>query len=94
MLAALDYRSVSGVDALDVTRQAQDSYVEELDAKAASSVWITGGCDSWYVDERSGRLTLLWPDFAYAFRRRLSTFLSNKIQTMSKQNHLSKVELV
>ncbi|CAD6003296.1 NAD(P)/FAD-dependent oxidoreductase [Agreia sp. COWG] len=74
VLAAMRQRVASGIPALDVTRQAQDAYVAELDAKAASSVWLTGGCDSWYVDERSGRLTLLWPDFAYAFRRRLSRF--------------------
>jgi cation diffusion facilitator CzcD-associated flavoprotein CzcO len=74
VLAALDHRAEVGADALDVTLAAQDAYSREIDTKAASSVWLTGGCASWYVDERSGRLTLLWPDFAYAFQRRLSRF--------------------
>ncbi len=59
---------------LEVTRAAEDDYVAELDAVAGSTVWLRGNCSSWYVDERSGRLTLLWPDFAFAFRRRLSRF--------------------
>ena len=32
----------------------------------------TGGCRNWYVDERSGRLTLLWPGTVDAFRARLA----------------------
>ena len=48
--------------------------VAELDERAASTVWLNGGCASWYVDERSKRLTLLWPDFAYRFREALQHF--------------------
>jgi cation diffusion facilitator CzcD-associated flavoprotein CzcO len=59
---------------LEVTAEAQARYVDELDRAAASTVWLTGGCSSWYVDDRSGRLTLLWPDFAYRFRDRLAHF--------------------
>jgi hypothetical protein len=33
---------------------------------------MTGGCRNWYVDERSGRLTLLWPGTVDAFRSRLA----------------------
>jgi hypothetical protein len=33
---------------------------------------MTGGCRNWYVDERSGRLTLLWPGTVEAFRDRLA----------------------
>ena len=39
---------------------------------AASTPWMTGGCRNWYVDERSGRLTLLWPGTVDAFRARLA----------------------
>ncbi|GAB3604874.1 NAD(P)/FAD-dependent oxidoreductase [Conyzicola nivalis] len=62
------------IDVLEVSADAQAAYVADLDARAASTVWLGGGCESWYVDERSRRLTLLWPDFAYAFRDRLSEF--------------------
>ncbi|MCU1443984.1 MAG: 4-hydroxyacetophenone monooxygenase [Cryobacterium sp.] len=74
ILAAIDYRSSSGEAVLEVTLEAEEAYVTELDRQSSSTVWINGGCGSWYVDERSKRLTLLWPDFAYAFRDRLRMF--------------------
>ena len=61
-------------DVLEVSLDAQTAYVADLDDRAASTVWLGGGCESWYVDARSSRLTLLWPDFAYAFRDRLAEF--------------------
>jgi hypothetical protein len=41
---------------------------------AQDTVWVQGGCTSWYRDERTGRVTLLWPDSATSFRDRLATF--------------------
>lgn len=35
---------------------------------------LDGGCNSWYVDSRSGKLTLIWPDYAYDFRARNGHF--------------------
>ena len=37
------------------------------------TVWTTGGCQSWYLDEH-GRNTTLWPRSTFAFRRRLAAF--------------------
>ena len=48
-------------------------YTDLIDRLAAPTVWLTGGCDSWYLDPRSGRLTLLWPGSATAFRERSGT---------------------
>ncbi|SMQ71944.1 NAD(P)/FAD-dependent oxidoreductase [Agreia sp. VKM Ac-1783] len=89
VLAALDHRDAKGIDALDASLEAQDAYTHEIDAKAASTVWLTGGCDSWYVDERSRRLTLLWPDFAYAFQRRLSRFDAENYEVVAARRHAS-----
>lgn len=52
--------------------EAERAYTAEIAAAAASTPWITGGCRNWYVDERSGRLTLLWPGTVDAFRARLA----------------------
>ena len=30
------------------------------------TVWVTGGCTSWYPDG-AGRNLALWPDFSWAF---------------------------
>ena len=57
---------------LRVDPAAERAYTAEIDRAAASTPWITGGCRNWYVDERSGRLTLLWPGTVTAFRERLA----------------------
>lgn len=57
---------------LRVDPEAEGTYTDEIAAAAASTRWMTGGCRNWYVDERSGRLTLLWPGTVDAFRERLA----------------------
>lgn len=57
---------------LRVDPEAERAYTEEIARAAASTRWMTGGCRNWYVDDRSGRLTLLWPGTVDAFRARLA----------------------
>ena len=64
-------RALAAGGALEVAPAAEQAWTERLDAAAADTVWTTGGCESWYVDPRNGRLTLLWPGFAHAFRSAL-----------------------
>jgi cation diffusion facilitator CzcD-associated flavoprotein CzcO len=52
-----------------VRPEAETAYTAAIDAAAAATPWLTGGCRNWYVDPRSGRLTLLWPAPVDAFRR-------------------------
>jgi len=52
--------------------EAEAAYTDEIASAAASTPWLTGGCGNWYVDDRSGRLTLLWPGTVQAFRERLA----------------------
>jgi cation diffusion facilitator CzcD-associated flavoprotein CzcO len=74
VLSALDHLASSGADALEVTEEAVRSYMRDIDQMAQGTVWVQGGCTSWYRDERTGRVTLLWPDSATSFRDRLATF--------------------
>ncbi|MWV50696.1 NAD(P)-binding protein [Rathayibacter sp. VKM Ac-2803] len=74
VLAALDHRDAAGIDVLEVTAEAEAASVARVDALSADTVWTNGGCESWYVDAESRRLTLLWPDFAFAFREELGRF--------------------
>ncbi|MFZ8758232.1 flavin-containing monooxygenase [Microbacterium sp. HMH0099] len=57
---------------LRVRPAAEAAYTDEIAAAAASTPWMTGGCRNWYVDDRSGRLTLLWPGTVQAFHERLT----------------------
>ena len=57
---------------LDVDPVAEQEYSDDLQALAAGTVWLT--CDSWYRHGASGRLALLWPGTATAFRERNGRF--------------------
>ncbi|MCW2688955.1 MAG: putative monooxygenase [Mycobacterium sp.] len=55
-----------GAQALAPSRAAQDQFNEELQDKLAGSVWNTGGCRSWYLDEHGNNRTL-WSGFTWQY---------------------------
>ncbi|GAB08229.1 putative oxidoreductase [Gordonia araii NBRC 100433] len=59
-----------GVDAIMPRSEVQSAYNEDLQRRLAGSVWNTGGCQSWYLDEHGNNRTL-WP--GYTWRYWLST---------------------
>lgn len=69
-IAAMDAR---GVDAVEPWPEAQRAWLDGVTRRMASTVWTTGGCDSWYLDA-TGRNTTLWPGSVGAFRRRVAPF--------------------
>ena len=75
VLSALGHLAACDADALDVTAEAVRAYMHDIDRMAQDTVWVQGGCTSWYLDERTGRVALLWPDSATSFRDRLATFV-------------------
>ncbi|MGO3661614.1 flavin-containing monooxygenase [Microbacterium gubbeenense] len=54
-----------------VSEAAERASTAEVAERAARTPWLTGGCGNWYVDDRSGKLTLLWPGTVADFRARL-----------------------
>lgn len=61
----------------EVRRPVMDAYNDELQRRSASSVWVTGGCDSWYLDER-GRNVTLWPGLASRYRAETRRFRADE----------------
>jgi cation diffusion facilitator CzcD-associated flavoprotein CzcO len=55
-------------EALAPTRAAQDRFNDDLQEKLKGSVWNTGGCASWYLDEH-GKNTVLWGDYTWQYWR-------------------------
>ncbi|WP_421841198.1 flavin-containing monooxygenase [Mycobacterium sp.] len=55
-----------GAQALAPTRAAQDRFNEELQQKLAGSVWNSGGCSSWYLNEH-GKNTVLWGGYTWQY---------------------------
>ena len=73
VLGALDHLATAP-DPLEVTPAAEAAYTSLIDRLAARTVWMQGGCDSWYLHPVSGRLSLVWPGRADDFRRRNGHF--------------------
>ena len=62
-IAAVDKK---GAQALAPTRAAQDAYNDELQRDLAGTVWNTGGCRSWYMDEHGVNRTL-WSGMTWQY---------------------------
>lgn len=69
VMDALRLMNRKRVPALEVKAAVQDAFNAELQAKVAKTVWNTGGCKSWYLNEE-GRNATLWPGFTFDYRRR------------------------
>ncbi len=69
VLGALQHMDREGIAALEPRPEAQEAWVAAVDARMNGTVWTSGGCASWYLDE-TGRNSTLWPDFTWRFRKR------------------------
>jgi cation diffusion facilitator CzcD-associated flavoprotein CzcO len=72
VLDALRTMRERGAAVAEVREEVEAAYNRELDDKLAGTVWNTG-CSSWYADA-TGRISTLWPDWTFAFRRGLRRF--------------------
>jgi cation diffusion facilitator CzcD-associated flavoprotein CzcO len=77
LLGALRYMRDRRVDAIEPTEQAQRSFVSGVDRRMRGTVWVSGGCSSWYLDP-TGRNSTLWPDTSWSFHRRASRFVAGE----------------
>jgi cation diffusion facilitator CzcD-associated flavoprotein CzcO len=69
-LRAMEDRQAASVE---VRKPVHEAFNAELQRKTVRTVWSTGGCSSWYMDEK-GRNSTLWPDFTWKFRLRTRRF--------------------
>lgn len=65
-MAALRYACRNRLDRLDPRPEAQDAYVQRVQRKTQGTVWVSGGCDSWYLNSK-GHNVALWPGFSWEF---------------------------
>lgn len=69
-LATLDAR---GAKVLDTRPEAQAAFNAEVQRRMRGTVWVEGGCASWYLDEQ-GRNPTIWPGTSWSFRRATRRF--------------------
>lgn len=70
---ALDTIEKHDIGVIEVRKDVQDDYNADLQDRMANSVWMNGGCASWYLDKH-GNNTTLWPDFTFRFRNMTKKF--------------------
>jgi cation diffusion facilitator CzcD-associated flavoprotein CzcO len=73
VMEALRVMRRRGARTLEVLPAAQAAYNAEVQSMTEGTVWVTGGCASWYID-RNGRNSTLWPTFTWPFRKRTQSF--------------------
>ncbi|WP_040511608.1 flavin-containing monooxygenase [Gordonia soli] len=57
----------------EVKLDSQRQYNNGIQHDLRNSVWVNGGCASWYKDA-NGNITTLWPGFTFNFRRATKKF--------------------
>lgn len=80
ILDALTFFKHEKIEVFEVDQLAEDCYMQDLQYLAQGSVWLSEGCKSWYQDPVSRKLTLIWPDYAHAFRDRNQYFIRSAYQ--------------
>ncbi|RNL79107.1 flavin-containing monooxygenase [Nocardioides marmorisolisilvae] len=83
ILSALEQMEAGGITAVEPTLAAQEAWTEDMQRRMKRTVWSTGGCASWYLDEH-GRNTTLWPRTTFAFRGLLRNFDLDKYEVTTR----------
>ena len=71
---ALKYMNNNQAKTVEVKQEAQQAFNAKLQSKLTGSVWNDGGCQSWYLDPKTGKNVTLWPGFTWQFRRQTREF--------------------
>ncbi|MBL8056243.1 MAG: NAD(P)/FAD-dependent oxidoreductase [Anaerolineales bacterium] len=79
LLGALRYLEAAGAAAVEPRAEAQAAFVRAVDERMRGTVWVAGGCRSWYLDA-TGRNSTLWPGSTWSFRRRVARFNPREYQ--------------
>jgi cation diffusion facilitator CzcD-associated flavoprotein CzcO len=73
VVSALLHARRHRIERVEVRPAAQAAYDQAVQRKMRPTVWVTGGCRSWYLDA-DGRNISLWPDFTWSYARQTRRF--------------------
>jgi cation diffusion facilitator CzcD-associated flavoprotein CzcO len=73
VIQAIQTLDAQGKGSAEVRPEVQDAFNAELRERLKKTVWVSGGCSSWYLD-KDGSSSALWPGYTWEFRRRLREF--------------------
>lgn len=80
ILDALATMRERDVVTLEPTTDAQKKWNDDIQHRMKRTVWSTGGCSSWYLDEH-GRNVTLWPRTTVKFRKLTAEFDADQYLT-------------
>ncbi|WP_067814858.1 flavin-containing monooxygenase [Nocardia inohanensis] len=63
----------NGTRRIELRRRVQDAFLSEMARRSSTSVWLTGGCQSYYTTP-DGRNAGLYPNWSFEYRRRTRRF--------------------
>lgn len=69
ILDALRQMQRKRIATVDVKPAVEQAWNSQLQDRLKRTIWNTGGCQSWYLDPRTGKNTTLWPGSTWRFRQ-------------------------
>ena len=73
IVQAIQYIKTNNLKCVDVKQAIQNDYNEGLQNRMQYTVWTSGSCSSWYLNE-DGSNRALYPGFAHEYTARIRTF--------------------
>ncbi len=70
VLQCLRHVERTGAKSIEVREEQQHAFGESIREKLEGTVWLVGGCNSWYLNERGGT-SVLWPATTWEFAANL-----------------------
>jgi cation diffusion facilitator CzcD-associated flavoprotein CzcO len=83
VMDGIKYILKNNIKSIDVKKEEQKEFNEYVQSKMKGTVWQSGGCVSWYQDDK-GRNPTLWPGFTVKFRRLTRKFDASKYKLVTK----------
>ncbi len=90
LVNAVDYMRRHDIASVEPTGDAQQAFVADVERRMAKTVWMKGGCHSWYLDP-TGRNSTLWPGTPGQFRRRVTSFRPNEYELQRSREQFGAV---
>jgi cation diffusion facilitator CzcD-associated flavoprotein CzcO len=73
VLRAMDCVRQRAATAIQVRREAQDRFNQDIQRRSANKTWMTGGCANWFVDDE-GVNRVLWPGYTWQYWQAVRNF--------------------
>ncbi len=81
---ALQQMDKGNLASVDVRPERYRRWNEGIQKRMKPTVWVTGGCASWYVDA-TGKNRTLWPDFTFRFKTLTKRFDIESYSTLPRR---------